>query len=83
MKVRLPYAPTKTPTIISANFVPTLVAVAKKAAAAGKKDAEKPAAAKEVKAAAKKAADAPIMSDDERRKLVSTEQSLGMEAEPK
>lgn len=35
------------------------------------------------KAAAKKAADAPIMSDDERRKLVSTEQSLGMEAEPK
>ncbi|MFL4469795.1 DUF1013 domain-containing protein [Tateyamaria armeniaca] len=35
------------------------------------------------KAAAKKAADAPVMSDDERRKLVSTEQSLGMEAEPK
>lgn len=35
------------------------------------------------KAAAKKAADAPVMSDDERRKLVSTEQSLGTEAEPK
>ena len=35
------------------------------------------------KAAAKKAADAPVMFDDERRKLVSTEQSLGMEAEPK
>lgn len=35
------------------------------------------------KAAAKKAADAPVMSDDERRKLVSTEQSLGMEAEPR
>ncbi|MEM6888057.1 MAG: DUF1013 domain-containing protein [Pseudomonadota bacterium] len=35
------------------------------------------------KAATKKAADAPVMSDDERRKLVSTEQSLGMEAEPK
>lgn len=35
------------------------------------------------KAAAKKAADAPVMTDDERRKLVSTEQSLGMEAEPK
>jgi hypothetical protein len=35
------------------------------------------------KAAAKKAADAPVMSDDERRKLVSTEQSLGMQAEPK
>jgi hypothetical protein len=35
------------------------------------------------KAAAKKAADAPVMSDDERRKLVSTEQSLGMDAEPK
>ena len=28
-------------------------------------------------------ADAPVMSDDERRKLVSTEQSLGMDAEPK
>ncbi len=35
------------------------------------------------KAAAKQAADAPVMSDDERRKLVSTEQSLGMDAEPK
>ncbi|WP_299371148.1 cell cycle transcriptional regulator TrcR [uncultured Tateyamaria sp.] len=35
------------------------------------------------KAAAKKAADGAVMSDDERRKLVSTEQSLGMEAEPK
>ncbi|MDW3224448.1 MAG: cell cycle transcriptional regulator TrcR [Paracoccaceae bacterium] len=35
------------------------------------------------KAAAKKAADTPVMSDDERRKLVSTEQSLGMDAEPK
>jgi hypothetical protein len=35
------------------------------------------------KAAAKKAANAPVMSDDERRKLVSTEQSLGMDAEPK
>ncbi|MEL6464704.1 MAG: cell cycle transcriptional regulator TrcR [Pseudomonadota bacterium] len=35
------------------------------------------------KAAAKKAADGQVMSDDERRKLVSTEQSLGMEAEPK
>lgn len=35
------------------------------------------------KAAAKKAADSPVMTDDERRKLVSTEQSLGMEAEPK
>ena len=35
------------------------------------------------KAAAKKAADGELMTDDERRKLVSTEQSLGMEAEPK
>ncbi len=35
------------------------------------------------KAAAKKAKDGEVMSDDERRKLVSTEQSLGMEAEPK
>jgi hypothetical protein len=35
------------------------------------------------KAAAKKAADAPVMSDDERRKLVSTEQSLGADPEPK
>jgi len=35
------------------------------------------------KAAAKKAAEGAVMSDDERRKLVSTEQSLGMEAEPK
>lgn len=35
------------------------------------------------KAAAKKARDGEVMSDDERRKLVSTEQSLGMESEPK
>jgi len=35
------------------------------------------------KAAAKKAAAGEVMSDDERRKLVSTEQSLGMDAEPK
>ena len=35
------------------------------------------------KAAAKKAASGGVMSDDERRKLVSTEQSLGMDAEPK
>ncbi|MBT0958888.1 DUF1013 domain-containing protein [Alphaproteobacteria bacterium KMM 3653] len=35
------------------------------------------------KAAAKKAADGEVMSDDERRKLVSTEQSLGGEPEPK
>jgi len=35
------------------------------------------------KAAAKKAAEGDVMSDDERRKLVSTEQSLGMAAEPK
>ena len=35
------------------------------------------------KANAKKAAEGEVMSDDERRKLVSTEQSLGMEAEPK
>lgn len=35
------------------------------------------------KAAAKKAADGEVMSDDERRKLVSTEQSLGMDTEPK
>ncbi len=35
------------------------------------------------KAAAKKAKDGVVMSDDERRKLVSTEQSLDMEAEPK
>lgn len=35
------------------------------------------------KAAAKKAADGEVMTDDERRKLVSTETSLGMEAEPK
>ncbi|SHJ58182.1 hypothetical protein SAMN05444000_11098 [Shimia gijangensis] len=34
------------------------------------------------KAASKNVGDA-VMSDDERRKLVSTEQSLGMEAEPK
>jgi hypothetical protein len=35
------------------------------------------------KAAAKKAADGEVMSDDERRKLVSTEQSLGGDPEPK
>jgi hypothetical protein len=35
------------------------------------------------KAAAKKAAEGAVMSDDERRKLVGTEQSLGMPAEPK
>ncbi|CUH88147.1 hypothetical protein PH5382_02079 [Phaeobacter sp. CECT 5382] len=35
------------------------------------------------KAAAKKAAEGGVMSDDERRKLVSTEQSLGMDSEPK
>ena len=35
------------------------------------------------KAAAKKAREGEVMSDDERRKLVSTEQSLEMEAEPK
>ena len=35
------------------------------------------------KAAAKKAAEGEVMSDDERRKLVSTEQSLAMEPEPK
>ncbi|GHF05043.1 hypothetical protein GCM10016455_27910 [Aliiroseovarius zhejiangensis] len=35
------------------------------------------------KAAAKKAKEGGVMSDDERRKLVSTEQSLGMEPEPK
>ncbi|WP_095589498.1 DUF1013 domain-containing protein [Actibacterium ureilyticum] len=35
------------------------------------------------KAASKKAADGVVMSDDERRKLVSTEQSLTMETEPK
>ncbi|WP_370399289.1 DUF1013 domain-containing protein [Sulfitobacter sp. JB4-11] len=35
------------------------------------------------KAAAKKAKEGAVMSDDERRKLVSTEQSLGMDAEPK
>ena len=34
-------------------------------------------------AARKKAAEGNVMSDDERRKLVSTEQSLGMAAEPK
>jgi hypothetical protein len=34
-------------------------------------------------AARKKAADGTVMSDDERRKLVSTEQSLGMSDEPK
>ena len=35
------------------------------------------------KAAAKKAAEGVVMSDDERRKLVSTETSLGMDSEPK
>ncbi|QUJ75839.1 DUF1013 domain-containing protein [Sulfitobacter albidus] len=35
------------------------------------------------KAAAKKAAAGEVMTDDERRKLVSTEQSLGMDPEPK
>ncbi|MBU2981502.1 DUF1013 domain-containing protein [Lentibacter algarum] len=35
------------------------------------------------KAAAKKAASGEVMSDDERRKLVGIEQSLGMDAEPK
>ena len=35
------------------------------------------------KAAAKKAREGEVMSDDERRKLVSTEQSLEMDAEPK
>lgn len=35
------------------------------------------------KANAKKAREGEVMSDDERRKLVSTEQSLNMEAEPK
>ncbi len=35
------------------------------------------------KAAAKKAAEGEAMSDDERRKLLSTEQSLSMDAEPK
>lgn len=35
------------------------------------------------KAATKKEAEGAVMSDDERRKLVSTEQSLGMETEPR
>ena len=35
------------------------------------------------KAADKKAKDGVVMSDDERRKLVSTEQSLGMDTEPR
>jgi hypothetical protein len=35
------------------------------------------------KANAKKAREGEVMSDDERRKLVSTEQSLGMDLEPK
>ena len=35
------------------------------------------------KANAKKAAEGELMTDDERRKLVSTEQSLGMDTEPK
>ena len=49
-----------------------------------KKDVKKkPLLTAKEKKAAKKAANAPVMSDDERRKLVSTEQSLGMESEPK
>ncbi|APX89524.1 cytoplasmic protein [Brevirhabdus pacifica] len=35
------------------------------------------------KAAAKRARDGEVMTDDERRKLVSTEQSLGMDTEPR
>ncbi|MEC7795567.1 MAG: DUF1013 domain-containing protein, partial [Pseudomonadota bacterium] len=35
------------------------------------------------KAAAKKAAEGEAMSDDDRRKLLSTEQSLEMETEPR
>ncbi|MBD3679801.1 MAG: DUF1013 domain-containing protein [Rhodobacteraceae bacterium] len=35
------------------------------------------------KAAKRKAAEGSVMTDDERRKLVTTEQSLGMETEPK
>jgi len=35
------------------------------------------------KAAAKRAKDGAVMTDDERRKLVSTEQSLGMQPEPR
>ncbi|PWE32360.1 DUF1013 domain-containing protein [Maritimibacter sp. 55A14] len=35
------------------------------------------------KAAAKKSKEGALMSDEERRRLVSTEQSLGMESEPK
>ena len=35
------------------------------------------------KAAARKSGDGKVMSDDERRKLVSTEQSLGMSPEPR
>ena len=35
------------------------------------------------KAAAKKATEGEVMNDDERRKLVSTEQSLGMDTEPR
>jgi len=35
------------------------------------------------KAAAKRAAEGQVMTDDERRKLVSTEQSLGMSPEPR
>lgn len=35
------------------------------------------------KAAAKRAAEGAVMTDDERRKLVSTEQSLGMSTEPR
>ena len=36
-----------------------------------------------VQKAAKKIGESPVMNDDERRKLVSTEQSLEMEAEPR
>jgi hypothetical protein len=35
------------------------------------------------KAAAKKASEGEVMNDDERRKLVSTEQSLDMDTEPR
>ena len=52
-------------------------------AGAGKKKKTSRGTAASRSAAAKKAADAPVMTDDERRKLVSTEQSLDMEAEPK
>jgi hypothetical protein len=35
------------------------------------------------KAASRKSAEGKVMSDDERRRLVSTEQSLGMSPEPR